>query len=503
MNFLSKIARMAAPLLLCPLVAAADVSPVAQKTADYAVDKYEAAMTDTLAELVQFKTVAREDIPLEKNPEFSDFKRTLCDTAEALGLECEDHGYVVIVALGQGEEKIGIVTHGDVQPANPAKWQKSPFELDRTSEPGKLIARGSEDDKGPIATALYAMKAIKDQGVPMKRRVELIVYLAEESDWEPLKAFLKDYDMPAYNITIDASYPVVTAEKGWSEVRATFAQSAVKDQGQPYLSDFHGGYFRSQVPDEAHASIVNPTPALEKAIRARAATHPKVKFEFADKGGVLDITARGVATHSSEPEHGVNAIAFLADVLGNYDWPANAAGATVRYINDLIGTGIVAEQFGDIAYSDDFMGPMTGALTMVKADDKGLTSYLNLRRPTGKSAELLDKQINNAIDSWQKETGIQMADVSVSLGEPYRADDAPHVQPLLEVFRHFTGIEDAGPVSIGGSTNAKLLPNAVSFGPSMPGKAYTGHSEHEFITVEQLRLNLEMYTAMMIEIANL
>ncbi|WP_204903062.1 dipeptidase [Microbulbifer mangrovi] len=490
-------------MLLCPLAAAADVSPAAQKTADYAVKKYEATMTDTLAELVRFKTVAREDQPLEKNPEFAGFKRTLCDKAEALGLECEDRGYVVIVAMGQGEEKIGIVTHGDVQPANPAKWKQSPFELDRSSEPGKLIARGSEDDKGPIATALYAMKAIKDKGVPMKRRVELIVYMAEESDWEPLKAFLKDYDMPAYNITIDASYPVVTAEKGWSEIRATFADSALADKNKPYLSDFHGGYFRSQVPDEAHASIVNPTPALEEAIRARAAIHPKVKFEFEKKGDVLEITARGAATHSSEPEHGVNAIAFLADALGNDDWPANAAGATVRYINDLIGTGIVAEQFGDIAYSDDFMGPMTGALTMVKADDKGVTSYLNLRRPTGKSAELLDKQIHSAIDSWQKETGIQMADVGVSLGEPYRADDAPHVQPLLEVFRHFTGIEDAGPVSIGGSTNAKLLPNAVSFGPSMPGKAYTGHSEHEFITVDQLRLNLKMYTAMMIEIANL
>nr|WP_242523988.1 dipeptidase [Microbulbifer salipaludis] len=486
-----------------PLAAAADVSSVAQKTADYAVNKYEAAMTDTLAELVQFETVAREDLPLEKNPEFSGFKRTLCGKAKALGLECEDHGYVIIVAMGQGEEKVGIVTHGDVQPANPAKWKKSPFELDRTSEPGKLIARGSEDDKGPIATALYAMKAIKDKGVPMKRRVELIVYMAEESDWEPLKVFLKDYDMPAYNITIDAQYPVVTAEKGWSEVRATFAGSVVADKNRPYLRDFHGGYFRSQVPDEAHASIANPTPELEKAIRARAATHPRVKFEFAEKDGALAITARGVATHSSEPEHGINAIAFLADVLGDYDWPANAAGATVRYINDLIGTGILAEQFGDIAYRDDFMGPMTGALTMVKADDKGLTSYLNLRRPTGKTAELLDKQIHSTIDRWQKETGIQMADVDVSLGEPYRADDAPHVEPLLEVFRHFTGIEDAGPVAIGGSTNAKLLPNAVSFGPSMPDKAYTGHSEHEFITVDQLRLNLKMYTAMMIEIANL
>ena len=503
MKFRSQVARIAAALLVCPLAAIADVSPVAQKTAEYAVEQYEAAMTDTLADLVQFKTVAREDLPLEENPEFTGFKRTLCDKADALGLECEDHGYVVIVALGDGKEKIGIVTHGDVQPANPDKWKKSPFELDRTSEPGKLIARGSEDDKGPIATALYAMKAIKDKDVPMKRRVELIVYLAEESDWEPLKIFLKDYDMPTYNITIDADYPVVTAEKGWSEVRATFADAPVAGKNRPYLSDFHGGYFGSQVPDEAHASIVNPTPQLEKAIRARAAKHPQVKFEFAQNQDVLEITARGVATHSSEPEHGINAIAFLADALGDYDWPANAAGATVRYINDLIGTGITAEQFGDIAYSDDFMGPMTGALTMVKVSDKGLTSHLNLRRPTGKTAELLEKQIHSAIENWQKESGIQLAELGVHLGEPYRADNAPHVEPLLQVFRHFTGIEDAGPVSIGGSTNAKLLPNAVSFGPSMPDKAYTGHSEHEFITVDQFRLNLEMYTAMMIEISNL
>jgi len=501
-KFRSKIARITAPLLLFPLAASADVSPQAQQTAAYAVDHYEAAMTDTLAELVHFKTVARDDLPLEKNPEFTGFKRALCDKAEALGLECEDHGYVMIVALGQGKEKIGIVTHGDVQPANPAKWKKSPFELDRTSEPGKLIARGSEDDKGPIATALYAMKAIKDKGVPMKRRVELIVYLGEESNWGPLKEFLKDYDMPAYNITIDADYPVVTAEKGWSEVRATFADTPVADKGKPYLSDFHGGYFRSQVPDEAHATIVNATAALEKAIRARAATHPKVKYEFARKDGALYVTARGVATHSSEPQHGINAIAFLADALGS-DWPANAAGATVRYINDLIGTGILAEQFGDIAYSDDFMGPMTGGLTMVKAGENGLTSHLNLRRPTGKTAELLDAQIHGAIDRWQKQTGIQVAEVGVDLGDPYRVDNAPQVEPLLQVFRHFTGIKDAGPVAIGGSTNAKLLPSAVSFGPSMPDKAYTGHSEHEFMTVEQLRLNLKMYTAMMIEIANL
>jgi len=41
----------------------------------------------------------------------------------------------------------------------------------------------------------------------------------------------------------------------------------------------------------------------------------------------------------------------------------------------------------------------------------------------------------------------------------------------------------------------------VSFGPAMPGKVYTGHSEHEFITEKQLLLNLQMYTAVLVELA--
>ena len=56
-------------------------------------------------------------------------------------------------------------------------------------------------------------------------------------------------------------------------------------------------------------------------------------------------------------------------------------------------------------------------------------------------------------------------------------------------------------MSIGGGTNSRLFPNAVSFGPGMPGAVYTGHSEHEFISEEQLLKNLEMYTAVLVELA--
>ena len=134
---------------------------------------YSNAMVANLAELVKHNTVAVEGISANDNPEHIAFKANLKKQADALGLDFTDHGYVVIIGLGNSKERVGIITHGDIQPVNPSKWAKSPFELDTTSEPGKLIARGTEDDKGPISTAMFAMKAIKDQTTALKKRPEL------------------------------------------------------------------------------------------------------------------------------------------------------------------------------------------------------------------------------------------------------------------------------------------------------------------------------------------
>ncbi|GMG86960.1 dipeptidase [Biformimicrobium ophioploci] len=489
---------------LLSALALAQVSDTAKETAAYAVETYAQAMTDTLAELVEYQTVASAKLSLDQNPEFVGFKSSLAQHAEALGLEYEDHGHVVIVAIGSGKEKVGILTHGDVMPADPAKWEASPFSLDTQSEPGKLIARGAEDNKGPIATALYAMKAIQDRELALKRRVELLIYLAEESDWEPLRAFLENYPVPQYSITIDAVYPVVTAEKGWGEVQVTAIDTESIPEDGPYLAEFYGGYFRGQVPDEAHATVINADPQLKAAIRSRAAAQSNIKYEFRQDGDRWLITTRGKSAHSAQPQHGINAITFLAAALGARRWPNNAAGATVDYLNQLVGTGVEGAKFGDIAYTHDFMGPLTATVTMVKPGLNGLTTYLNLRRPAGKATKQLESEIRTALSNWQQHSGARLAGIQIDLDEePLIVKDAGHIQPLLAVFRHFSGMEDAKPIAIGGSSNAKLLPDAISFGPSMPGQIYTGHTEHEFITEEQFRLNLKMYTAMMIEIANL
>ena len=403
--------------------------------------------------------------------------------------------------------------------------EKSPFELDTTSEPGRLVGRGTEDDKGPIASAMYAMKAIKDQKLALSKRLELYIYMAEESDWAPLTEFLKTHVPPQMNITLDAEYPVVTAEKGYGTVSVTFApapapapaEGAAREvtsslavsgagtaaspaAGTASIGAFRGGFFGSQIPEDASAVIETASDQVEAQIRQRAAAQPGMRYTYTRQGGQLTIAARGVSAHSSKPEDGLNAISMLADALKVQAWADTGAGALVNFLNDMIGTGIHAEKFGAIAYRDAFMGPLTFAPTVIKQSGAGLELNINLRRPRGKTSAQLEAEVRAALAAWQAGKPALTA-TRIQISEPWEQKTAPQVPVLLSVFSHFTGIKNAQPIAIGGGTNSRLFPNAVSFGPAMPGTVYSGHSEHEFITVKQLMLNLQMYTAVMVELA--
>ncbi|MBD8533042.1 MULTISPECIES: dipeptidase [unclassified Massilia] len=500
---------LASMLLACAMYAnaaqgssAAVPSDAAVKAAKYAVTTYRTDVVKTLTGLVSFNTVADPKIPSDQDPQHIAFKNYLKTETARLGFDFADHGWVVVIGMGKSDERVGIVTHGDVQPVDPSKWKKSPFVLDQTSEPGKLLARGAEDDKGPIATAMYAMKALKDQQLPLSKRIELYVYMGEESNWQPLVDFLKTHEPPQMNITLDAEYPAVVAEKASGTIAVTFpkANAVVPVAGTPHVAAFAGGFFGSQIPEDASATIANASEAIEAQVRARGAQQEGMRYTFARKGADLEVRARGVSAHSSKPEDGVNAVAMLADALAVQPWPNTSAGAAVNYLNQMVGTGLYGEKFGNIAYRDSFMGPMTVAPTVIRQKEEGIEVSLNLRRPRGKSVEQLTGEVNAALAAWQGRN-IALANVTVRTGEPWLRTDAPQLPILMNVFSYFTGMKDPKPVAIGGGTNSRLFPNAVSFGPGMPGQVYTGHSEHEFITLKQLLLNLQMYTAVLAELA--
>ena len=489
-----------ASALLFAFSAHAQLHKNIDNVADYAVNTYQNAQVHTLTNLVAFPTVNKDSIPAPQNPDFINFKSVLKMKAAELGFDYQDLGYTVLIGMGKQTDKVTVVTHGDVQPANASKWKQNPFIID-TSEPGKLVGRGTEDDKGAIATALYAMKAIKDKGIELNNRIELMIYLAEESDWGPLTEFMKTYEQPKYAVTIDASYPVVVAEKGWSLISPTF--NAISDQKAVYVSDLAGGAFKSQIPEDASLVLHNANESLIDSLKAKAKTISDVEFNFEEQGKGLKISIKGMSAHSSEPESGVNAIAHLSELFKDVALENNSDGQLIKFVNQLIGLDLHGKQFGDIAYKHDFMGPMTVAPTVIERSGNKLTLAVNARRPVGKSEDVLKQQIETAVNQWQANNNVILESIDTVIGNPMLLDNAPHAQKLLDIFKHFTGDEKADFVSIGGGTNAKLFDNAVSFGPSMPGKRYTGHSEHEFITLEQLELNLRMYTAMMIELGNM
>ena len=482
-------------------------SRVARAAADHAVASYFDAVVSTLADLVAFRTVAEPGVSNARHPEFLRLKVYLARKAAELGLEFEDHGAVVVLGFGTSDDRLGLLTHADVRPAHEATWAGDPFTLDSRSEPGRLLGRGVEDDKGPLAAAIYSMKALGDQGAPTRRRVELIVSLTEETDWTPFREFLARWVPPQLNIALDAMYPVVTAEHGSGTVHVTLPPNAQppprphRPHDDAHLLSLTGGRFGSQIPAEAEAVVTGAGPGLAATLRSHVDGLADVTVDIEKTGDTLRIRARGVAAHSSTPWEGRNAVTHLAALLGTCPWPPTPAATMVRFINDLVGTGHHGERFGAVAYAHDFMGPLTLALTtLAPAAGGGLVAGINIRRPVGRSREEVEAAIRAALDDWGRRTGSPL-DYTLDIGEPYCLNSAPHIPVLLDIFRFYTGRVAAGPIAIGGGTQARLLPNGLNFGPAMPDEPYTGHSEHEFMTVDRLRLSLQMYAAALVELA--
>jgi len=463
--------------------------------------KYFDEAVKVTAKLVSFPTVQEKDLANRDNPHFQSMSYYLGSLAKELDFEFEDYGDAVVISLGTAKERLGLVTHGDVVPADRSKWKNSPFQLDRESEPGKLIGRGVEDDKGPIAIALYAMKAIAESGLTLTKKIELMVSYTEESDWTPFRKFLEERPPPPVNIALDANYPVTVAEKGWSGIWLHFPEPEKSNLEKADITTFQGGAFLSQVPEEAVAVLENTNRKLRKDLKRAAKKLGAVSFTFMAEGNRFTITANGKSAHSSTPSQGINAISHLAVLLAQFDWNPSKEVAAITFIDEKIGLDYEAKKFGDLAFSHPFMGPATLNLGTVSMVDGKLIVGINLRSPAGKSKQKLEKEIRHTIDAWNEKHPGSIVISRLFLGEAHLPQNPPHVQPLLNVFAQFTGQKNPKPISIGGGTHARLVPNGVNFGPAMPGVVYTGHSEKEYLTEAQFRLNLRMYTAMLAMLA--
>ena len=143
---------------------------------DQILEELHAPMLETLQKWVRIPSVKakpEENAPFGKEAAHA-LAVALAD-CEALGFPTQNiDWYAGHADLGEGsdEDALAILGHLDVVPVGDG-WTKEPFGA--LIENGKIYGRGTSDDKGPVVTALYAMAAVKKLGVPLKRKVRLIL----------------------------------------------------------------------------------------------------------------------------------------------------------------------------------------------------------------------------------------------------------------------------------------------------------------------------------------
>ena len=203
-------------------------------------------MVAALQRLVRRRSVEADPLPGKPFGEEVDAcfaeALTLC---HELGFETTDMDrYIGWCEIGTGDEMVAVLGHLDVVPEGEG-WHHPPYAAE--IEGGRLYGRGSIDDKGPVVASLFALKAIRDLGIPLNRRVRLLFGLNEETnDRDVLYYKAHGGEIPVLGFTPDGEYPLINGEKGI--LNESYAVQ-LHQTGAWQLSRVQGGVAGNVVPD--------------------------------------------------------------------------------------------------------------------------------------------------------------------------------------------------------------------------------------------------------------
>ncbi len=472
--------------------------------------KYGKAALETLRELVEIPTFNVDGLPQYKNPEFLKIADRIQALAKSFNLNFRnvDNRVYEISLEGSGDEVVGVHAHADVVPVTPENWvlkdgtRLDPFKVTLIGD--RMYGRGTEDDKNAIVVAMYAMKVIKEEKLPLARTFKLLVDTTEETSGDAIPYYFERNPVPNYNLALDGGYPVVIAEKGSGTVMATFPVRKGEGSGAEIIA-MTGGKATNQIPSVSVATLVSDNPAELAASLQQAgndyAGRNGGNFQVSAQvdGKNVKLTVTGVSAHSSEPESGVNPVARMLELIHSVDGKIalkhNHITDAAQYAADNWGLDYLGGKLG-VGYADNFMGPLTTSPTFVGLDDKAFRLAVNLRAPKGKTPEALKTQIEQKLNAWNTQAKVNV-NFTYSLDKPmYRNPEGAWVKALLAVATENLGMPHKFGTSAG-ATSVHDLPNGVQFGLARPEEKYTGHTDGEFKTVEQFLLDLQIVTEMM------
>lgn len=387
----------------------------------------------------------------------------ILDLAGKYGFEAKSvlDDQVGIIEMGEGDETLGILTHVDVVPTGYlTDWDTDPFTA--VIKDGKMYGRGTIDDKGMIISSLYAMRAVKELGLPIKKKVQLIMGTQEEVEWSDMNAYVSEYKLPDYGFTPDGEFPICNIEKGSVDMLMEFD---VKDEEEPldtYLSELEIGVATNLVPGRAKAILSNGA----------------------------EVEAVGKPVHSCQPERGKNAIFILAEQLKQKNIDENKLYKLLMAVNEDL-----SDQFGSKVglyseseyYQGEFVHRNAFAPTIFNAKEGKATINVNLRFPYGETAE-------NIVEHFEKWAGKYDGKIIKShiLPAVFVSKERPFLNVFAEAYEDVSGLKNEFTLAYGGSY-AKAMPNVVSWAPLFPGEEDTCHEPNENIDIHNMELCTKIF----------
>lgn len=460
------------------------------KIKEYIDENFEKIVKD-IKKIIKIKTL--KDIPTSDAPFGENLKYGLEQTlelAKSLGFRVKNlDNYIGYAEIGEGDEYIAILGHIDIVPEGDiSKWSVNPYAGEIINN--CLVARGAIDNKGPIISSLYSIKAILEENPNFNKRIRIIFGTNEESGDEDIKYYLSKEKVPKYAFTPDGRFPVIFSEKGIY----TFSFREKIDWEKTSILEIEGGTRSNVVPEIARVSLKK---VLENKIDISLTKIKKISkcnFEIEKKFDKIVITANGKTAHASSPERGINSILgmylFLNEILDENDSMKNFVKFMAKYIREttdgkLLGVDSQNKETGDLTISAGISKKIEDCISV----------KFNIRYPISTSEKILDEILQKRAN----ENGIIF--FKENHNPPlYFPKDSILVKVLQDIYRDITG-RDEEPAALGGGTYAKLMPNTIAFGPNYKEFKGNPHSFDECIDLDMLKIGIEIYAKAILKLS--
>ena len=392
--------------------------------------------------------------------------------AERMGFRTKNlDNYCGYAEIGEGDDIIGLVAHLDVVPEGDG-WKSDPFTMIR--EDDVVYGRGVSDDKGGAIASLYTLQMIRELGVPLNKRIRVLMGCNEESGSACMAHYNEVEEPITIGFTPDGSFPGIYGEKGMISMSCFSKNTKILSMEGGFVTNAVCHHCVTKVPADA----VN-----EDKLKDALAKTPLVDFSVVREGDAFVIDAQGVAAHASTPLLGVNAASFTMKALKE----AGMDDDFVDYYNEHIGTTCDGEGY-NLKIEDEY-GNLTLNNGIVRMTGGCIECTIDIRVPVTYQEEQLRELVKNRLEDEKGKTVVN------SIGKPlFFPKDSPMVKALQDAYVKVTGDSDSPLLVIGGGTYAKSIPGIIAFGCEFPGVDNHIHDANERLEVRELLLQVEIYT---------